>query len=498
MFGPRLMRAPWLLRLATSINLLNDWRRALLVPQRRSETSSGRTSGSPPPESLGERLATAMPAIFAALCLLFGGSSRLGLPSNALLEVISVVVLLWLAISGALVNPFKQAPGVAWLLSAILGVLLLHIVPLPPSIWMMFPGRSFVVEGYQMLGLANPALPLSLDPGRTRAALLSWLPAGCMLSLVLRTDTRCYLPLALTIVAIGLLSLLVGIAQAIGGPESALYFYASASREGAKGFFANSNHLATLFLACVPLLAASVVELRRTRGSMSAGPRAASILALICLALGVFIAGSVAGVLLLIPVLGASALVLRPRGHSGRWPFVLALLAIVGASAGIVALSSRAPNLTTSFASGDLDRIGIARSGWQLAKDYWPTGSGIGSFQAVYQVRESPETITNIYVNHAHNEYLEILIEAGLPGVLLLLALAVWGARRTYIAWRSSEGDAHWKLASSIVLGVVAAHGLIDYPARTLAILTISAACSVVLGRNRIAAPTSTLLRVKR
>jgi O-antigen ligase len=461
----------------------------LLVPQKVRFRESGSQSGGAHPDSFLMRATVVMPALFVAICLALGGSSRHGLLTNALLELISVLFLLGIAFSSGFTNPFRLLAGLAWLFAGAVALFTLHLFPWPPSIWTDLPGRDFVAEGYQMLGLPLPALPFSLDPGRARASLLALLPIACALLLVLRAGSNSYLPLALTIVVVALLSLLIGIAQAIGGPDSPLYFYSSASREGAKGFFANSNHLATLFLACVPLLAAFVVEIRRTKGDISLGARAASILILMCLALGIFIAGSVAGVMLLIPVLGASAFILKPRSRGSRWLIGLMLLAIVGASAGTVALSSRAPDLRTSLGDADLDRIGIARTSWKLAKTYWPVGSGIGSFQQVYQLHEKPDNITNVYVNHAHNEYLEILIEAGLPGALLLLAFGAWGAQRTWIAWRLDGRDAHWKRAASIVLAVVAAHSLIDYPARTLAILAVVAACCAMLGRSQAGEP---------
>lgn len=56
-----------------------------------------------------------------------------------------------------------------------------------------------------------------------------------------------------------------------------------------------------------------------------------------------------------------------------------------------------------------------------LIEKYAKTGSGLGSFAAVFGKDQPPDAIG--YYDHAHNDYAEFLIEAGFPGVLILLAL---------------------------------------------------------------------------
>lgn len=52
------------------------------------------------------------------------------------------------------------------------------------------------------------------------------------------------------------------------------------------------------------------------------------------------------------------------------------------------------------------------------AKDFWLTGSGLGTFLNVFPLY-SPASVQSIY-DHAHNDYLEFLLETGLGGALLL------------------------------------------------------------------------------
>ena len=63
------------------------------------------------------------------------------------------------------------------------------------------------------------------------------------------------------------------------------------------------------------------------------------------------------------------------------------------------------------------------------AERYFPVGSGMGTFDDVFQIDESLENMSVKRAGRAHNDYLEVAIEAGLPGIILIgawLALLVW------------------------------------------------------------------------
>ena len=118
-------------------------------------------------------------------------------------------------------------------------------------------------------------------------------------------------------------------------------------------------------------------------------------------------------------------------------------------------------------------------------RDTMPLGSGLGSFVKVYRLYESPDTVTNEYVVHAHNDYAELALELGLPGILLILAFLWWWAAAVQAAWRMPAGSAYAR-AASIASAAVLIHSLVDFPLRTAAISACFAMCMALLADRRL------------
>jgi O-antigen ligase len=120
-------------------------------------------------------------------------------------------------------------------------------------------------------------------------------------------------------------------------------------------------------------------------------------------------------------------------------------------------------------------------------RDFMPLGSGLGSFVKVYRLYESPDAVTNEYVIHAHNDYVELVLELGAGGVILLLFFLAWWAVQCLAVWRKGEGGP-WARAASIASAAVLVHSIVDFPLRTAAISACFAMCLALLADRR--APT--------
>jgi O-antigen ligase len=99
---------------------------------------------------------------------------------------------------------------------------------------------------------------------------------------------------------------------------------------------------------------------------------------------------------------------------------------------------------------------------WMAIKQFFPLGSGPQTFQPVFFAFQPPE-LQN-FVNHAHNDYLELLFETGLLGVLLLaLSVILYG-----YGWLKLRKH-HWdrfhfiQTAAGISLLLLALHGFADF-----------------------------------
>src|SRR5690606_26754911 len=102
-----------------------------------------------------------------------------------------------------------------------------------------------------------------------------------------------------------------------------------------------------------------------------------------------------------------------------------------------------------------------------MARDFFPFGSGFGSFEAVFRAYEPADALSVRYMNQAHNDLLQLAIEGGILALALLLCGLLWIGWSILRLWRFPEGSGRRPaiyLGSSIALWLAAS--LVDYPLR--------------------------------
>jgi O-antigen ligase len=119
-------------------------------------------------------------------------------------------------------------------------------------------------------------------------------------------------------------------------------------------------------------------------------------------------------------------------------------------------------------------RLSILPQTLAALKAYWPVGSGLGSFVPVFQSFEHPDVFTAQFINHAHDDYLELLVETGLFGAAVALAGLAWVAVAAVRAagWPAGRDKDLPRVAAVVVL-LLLAHSVVDYPLRTAALATV-------------------------
>ena len=411
------------------------------------------------------------------LCILLGGSS-VQVWQNTALQLVAVLII---GLIVALPRSGPNEPATRLLIAlAIAAVVLviIQLVPLPPGLWQNLPGRAPLALGFATLGYPLPPLPLSWTPYKTLESAFSLLPPAAILLAILRMRDQSERSIASVVIVGALLSVVLGALQAASsGPQSWVYLYKYAS-PGAVGFFANRNHMATLLLAAVPfsaaLFAAGHPHIRSRSTAFAMAALGAGGLALILV--GLILNGSLAALALAAPVVVFSGLLL-PAGW--RLRRILIPVAVLAFAAGIAVLATSWIR-SDVVASVETDSLYSRSQIWSLTlraiADTFPAGTGLGTFTGVYAMQEDPATVTVAWVNHAHNDYIELLLEAGLLGLLLMLAFFAWFIVRTAQVWRSPFSSLFAK-AATIAAAAVLAHSIVDYPLRTTAIAAIFAAC---------------------
>jgi O-antigen ligase len=202
--------------------------------------------------------------------------------------------------------------------------------------------------------------------------------------------------------------------------------------------------------------------------------------AVVVVVIGIVLNGSLAGYALALPVLIASAMLVFPTGSMvRRWTGIFAVLLLIAAAA-VLWIRPIGSNFSSQAATSVTSREQMFATTMAATKEFLPLGSGLGSFRRVYPLFENPDTIVPTIVNHAHNDYAELALETGIPGIALLAVFLIWWAAAVWRAWRAPDAG-HYARAASIASAAILVHSLVDYPLRTAAMSTIFAMCLALL-----------------
>lgn len=351
-------------------------------------------------------------------------------PSTLTTSLLALVVIALAAVSLPVVAGDLKPPSRSWLW--FFGLLTLLVVaqvwpstllarllgPYPPEFW-----------------THSPVTPQhwSPDPGATLRgwAAFSALFAVAWLGRSLPAQIRGWVLLA--IVASALFQALYGVLSHAGGAETIFGIWQRNNPDWVHGSYSNRNlfgaYLALTwplavgiwFVRGVPGLGKLPTELR-VSGSVLCG----AILGAAMLGSGSRLAAAagVFGVLLALVLWGRHRRLIH---GASAWPaYVAALAALVAATwYGLTPLAERL--LATTGEESRLEVFRIMLTEFPLA--WWIHGVGLGGFEAVFK-QYQPGDITGWY-DYAHNDLLQWGVEMGLPGLLLLAAVA-WKVLRRF------------------------------------------------------------------
>jgi len=438
-----------------------------------------------------------------AIALLFGGGSRSDIATHSLVRTVAIVVLAWSLIRG-------EWPAIRELWFPILlmalwtAMIALQLLPLPPSLWEALPAHAPFQNIFEAVGLGDVWRPLSMSPNATiNAFFASLVPFSILVAVARLRGNRPLMIVIVGVLIIAALSALFGIIQITSQAKWA-YLYRITNEGAAVGLFANRNHQALFMAATFPLLAViaawpGLSTRQRNNNELIALGGAVLLVPLI------LITGSRAGLVLMVIGALASVVIYRSgqpslfqsrsassksrRGGAKSHLIPLALTAGLIGLVGLTVVFSRAEAVRRLFAEDVSQeiRLRLFSTMLKIGNDFAPFGAGFGTFDPIFRMYEPFETLSPLYVNHAHNDLLEIYIEGGFVALGLLAAFLFWIALRTGSAWRPVSGalrsDQLLARAGSIILLLQLVASLADYPLRTPADAALAAIAVAMLAR---------------
>ena len=142
---------------------------------------------------------------------------------------------------------------------------------------------------------------------------------------------------------------------------------------------------------------------------------------------------------------------------------VVAVAFLIGMPFVLERLSERYEALTAEDLTADA-RYEVWKDSCRMIKDYWRFGAGLGGYETSIQPYEAGR-FTDARIGHAHNDFLELTSEVGVPVavVMLIVALVMW-FRSMYVILHHQERTYKWAgLGAGVALIGVTLHECVEF-----------------------------------
>jgi O-antigen ligase len=418
-------------------------------------------------------------ASFIVVVALMGGGARSDISSLLFLRPFAVVVVAYGALTVSR-SAFGAASTPLYLLLGAMVISALQLVPLPEFAWTSLTGRAAFAQVHTEFGIPAGWHSLSLYPSYGWNSLFAMFVPLAAILLLAKVDDAGRSAILTLFVGLAVASATLGILQLLGPSRNPFYLYRITNFGDPVGLFANRNHQA-VFLACAFPIMAAYVGLPRAQSD-----RAGPLRAMVCAGIAAFLlasivaTGSRSGTLVAVISIMASFL-LVPRA---RWGAVtlgrklrvssrsVAIVGVAGTALLLLMFSARLTALQRFVDLGGQDEVRIAafKTNFGIAKDFFPWGTGMGTFPEIFAIYEPADFLDPQYLNHAHNDWIEIVIEGGLPATILLCAaIFLIGRRAVSILRKPLTGSSGGIMArlGLVVIVLLAIASVFDYPVRT-------------------------------
>jgi O-antigen ligase len=384
---------------------------------------------------------------------------------------VGILCLAWPLVAG---RQNKGAVMPAWVPMAFGGAIGWAYVQSLPGLGAEVP--LWVAAAHALTRAQGPEVSasFSVDPEATRTGILRLLTYGGVFWLTVQHGQLSRRPYRITeaLAVVAMIYAGYGLIEYVSGGETILGMPKWAYIGDLTSTFVNRNSYATFaglgLLCCVSAaarrledrragLAPLLMHLRRRTALFLVGGLAV-LVALLC-------TGSRAGIVASLLGLTSLVLCLWIGGGGVRRPFAYLVFAVwaltILVAAGLLIGSN-------TFEIVAFDRALVYRLTLSAITDRPLTGSGLGSFPATFAALRPPSLV--LPWREAHDTYLELMLELGIPATLCLLAPVVWAMVRC-LSGLLRPGSQTVSIALGAAATVlVGTHAVVDFSAQIPAI----------------------------
>ena len=409
----------------------------------------------------------------ALAALAFGGAETI---SFSLVEILLFGAAAWLLATSER-STLLFSKKIVLVPAVLAGIVLLQLCPLPSFLLHRVAVREIPETGIH-------AGYLSFEPYATRTHFLRVLT--CFIAFyfaqMVSQDRRRKQFFIGSLVALGTFEAFYGLVQYLSGWQQIFAYVKKFDLEEATGTYINRNHYAGFLEMILPFCLALVFyEYGKLRGDRSNKIKLRSVIAKsaaqrLLLSLSVSVVLSVAlvfsrsrmGILAAASsILIIFALIVISRFH-GRMGSLLAAAFIIlsiclAVWIGPGPIVSRFQTVNEEYSLGGQSRLSMWRDALPLIKEHPWLGTGLGTFPISYTGGQT--AFLGRFVNHAHNDYIELAVDLGIPAALILFGSILFVLARAIRSFLTGERDFERIVALGCVGSIVAIllHSFADF-----------------------------------
>ena len=414
-----------------------------------------------------------------AAVLAFGGTEAI---SFAVVEIVLLGAVLAVLIGS---KDFEWAGSwrSAAVPAALIALVIFQVVPLPGALLRLLRPDDGAWSATLPGSHDHSFSSLSIAPYNTRIHLILVVCGAAVFffARMLGRDRASRRRLVTWLVTLGTFEALYGLVQYLTGWQKIFGYVKKYNLEEATGTYINRNHFAGFLEMVIPFgvalvlyesakLPRKVVPGRNSRIKRVLGGRKLSRIGLWLLATTAMVAGllfslSRMGIISAVASLAVMAAFSGFQRKAGLW-FAAGIMAcgiILVLWMGAGAALGRFGTISEEYASADESRWSLWKDTTRLISGHPFLGSGLGTFPVAFTRVQS--TFLGRFVNHAHNDYLELASDLGIPAAALFFGST--GALLVRVARKAASSEVSFERAMALgCLGSIAAillHSLTDF-----------------------------------